>query len=109
MCSPSCATSGTSATRRTWCGSGPAPRGGRRRRRRERRRCGCRTAARAPACIRAHPLAPSLSPPLILLQNITQEARSDADVLAVRSGGMPTRLGRTKTGLGGAAPAPSIG
>lgn len=44
----------------------------------------------------------------LLLQTITQEARSDADVLAVRSGGMPTRLGRTAA-VGGIAPAPSIG
>ncbi|KAL4434489.1 hypothetical protein ABPG75_000930 [Micractinium tetrahymenae] len=42
--------------------------------------------------------------------SITQEMRNDPDVVAVRSGGMPSRLGRTKTGLGGAAaPAPSLG
>ena len=42
-------------------------------------------------------------------QNITQEMRSDPDVVAVRSGGMPSRLARTKTGAGLAAPAPSLG
>jgi hypothetical protein len=35
--------------------------------------------------------------------------RSDPDVVAVRGGGMPSRLGRTQTGVGAAAPAPSLG
>lgn len=35
--------------------------------------------------------------------------RSDPDVVAVRGGGMPSRLGRTATGVGAVAPAPSLG
>lgn len=41
--------------------------------------------------------------------SITQEMRSDPDVVAVRSGGMPSRLGRQPTGVGAVAPAPSLG
>jgi hypothetical protein len=40
------------------------------------------------------------------MQNITSEMRTDPDVVAVRSGGMPSRIGRTKSGI---APAPSLG
>lgn len=44
------------------------------------------------------------------MQTITQEMRNDPDVVAVRNGGMPSRLGRNKAGLGGgAAAAPSLG
>lgn len=61
-----------------------------------------------------HPLtaAPTLSHDLSIFrflssrQSITSEMRSDPDVVAVRSGGMPASMGRGKTGL---MPAPSLG
>jgi hypothetical protein len=45
-------------------------------------------------------------PPLHFSQTITSEMRSDPDVVAVRNGGMPQRLGRAKSGL---AATPSLG